>query len=271
MPLSLHLRFDGRSYTVDPHPIDLAIGLDFYGPQPSTYGVPPAWAAAFEGGGFVGDVRRGGGVNFETYHLTPHCNGTHTECVGHITTERLSVHRILTDSYCLAQVYSVAPVPGAQTTDTYDPPLRAGDRVITAEALAPLWKADWPVQALVLRTLPNDPTKRSRDYQAQGPPFFTLEAMQAIRAAGIAHLLVDFPSVDRLMDEGKLRNHRIFWGLQPGQQALGNGTIPPQTITEMIYVPDEVADGAYGLELQVAPFEADAAPSRPRLFRLTQT
>ena len=40
------------------------------------------------------------------------------------------------------------------------------------------------------------------------------------------------------------------------------------TITEMIFVPDEVADGIYALSLQVAPFVADAAPSRPLLFAL---
>ena len=40
------------------------------------------------------------------------------------------------------------------------------------------------------------------------------------------------------------------------------------TITEMIFVPDTVEDGLYALSLQVAPFVADAAPSRPLLFAL---
>ena len=42
-------------------------------------------------GQFIGDTRMGGPCNFETYSITPHCNGTHTECVGHITNERVSI------------------------------------------------------------------------------------------------------------------------------------------------------------------------------------
>jgi hypothetical protein len=37
------------------------------------------------------------------------------------------------------------------------------------------------------------------------------------------------------------------------------------TITEMIYVPDNVADGSYLLNLQIA-FENDASPSKPVLY-----
>jgi len=37
-------------------------------------------------------------------------------------------------------------------------------------------------------------------------------------------------------------------------------------MTELINVPDDVPDGRYLLNLQIAPFEADAAPSRPVLL-----
>jgi hypothetical protein len=37
------------------------------------------------------------------------------------------------------------------------------------------------------------------------------------------------------------------------------------TITEMIYVPDNV-DGSYLLNLQIASFENDASPSKPVLY-----
>jgi hypothetical protein len=41
------------------------------------------------------------------------------------------------------------------------------------------------------------------------------------------------------------------------------------TITEFIYVPDAIEDGTYFLELQLAPFENDASPSRPVLYKVT--
>jgi len=40
------------------------------------------------------------------------------------------------------------------------------------------------------------------------------------------------------------------------------------TITEFIFVPNTVKDGKYYLNLQVAPFENDASPSRPVLYKI---
>jgi len=81
--------------------------------------------------------------------------------------------------------------------------------------------------------------------------------------------IVDVPSIDRLFDEGKLTNHRIFWKVKQGSFETNAATRVTSTITELVYVPDEVADGEYLLNLQIAPFESDAAPSRPILFSLT--
>ena len=46
----------------------------------------------------IGDTKQGGSCNFDTITLTPHCNGTHTECMGHITHENVSVIDISTDT-----------------------------------------------------------------------------------------------------------------------------------------------------------------------------
>ena len=40
------------------------------------------------------------------------------------------------------------------------------------------------------------------------------------------------------------------------------------TITEMIYVNDDVIDGSYILNLQFASFENDASPSKPVLYKI---
>jgi kynurenine formamidase len=215
-------------------------------------------------------VRRGGSCNFEQYTFVPHCNGTHTEGIGHLTAERISVHERLRESLVPATLASVRPVLAGETTDTYTPALHPEDRVITAAALEAALATAAPgcMGALVLRTLPNDPDKTSRDYMQVPPPFFTREAMQLIRTRGVRHLLVDIPSLDRLFDEGRLTAHRIFWGLPPGTDTPDDPAAAYYTVTEMIWVPDTLPDGPYLLELQIAPFVADAAPSRPRLFAL---
>jgi len=105
--------------------------------------------------------------------------------------------------------------------------------------------------------------------EANIPPYFTADAMEYIVACGFRHLLVDMPSIDRLFDDGKLANHRIFWNVEAESREVNAKTRINSTITEMIYVPNEIEDGEYLLNLQIAPFESDCAPSRPILLRAT--
>lgn len=234
-------------------PIDISIPLHFNGPQPNAYGVEAAASVACEYGDLIGDTRRGGSCNFERYTFIPHCNGTHTECVGHITDERISIRDCLRDVLMRAQLISVQPSR-----------MQNGDMVIDEHQLGMLGSG---IDALIVRTLPNDESKFSRTYDERSmPPYFTEEAMRKIVAAEIRHLLVDLPSIDRLFDDGKLTNHRIFWNVDIGSGEATGGTRRSCTITELIYVPEQVKDGRYLLNLQIAPFDADAAPSRPVLF-----
>ena len=253
-------------------PIDISIPLRFNGPQPNAYGVEPASAKACEYGTLVGDTRRGGSCNFETYTFIPHCNGTHSECVGHITNERISVRDCLQDTLIEAFLITVQPVDPVKTDENYSTRFGSDDKLITEsilrEALRSLKASDF---ALIIRTLPNDDTKLSRLYDASNiPPYLTTEAMKYIVECGCKHLLVDLPSIDRLFDEGRLSNHRIFWNVEEASFDIRQETRTGNTVTELIYVPESVADGEYLLNLQIAPFAADAAPSRPLLFRLLQ-
>ena len=122
---------------------------------------------------------------------------------------------------------------------------------------------DLNVEALIIRTKPNDHSKMQRQYSGTNFPYLTMGAMQRIVDAGVQHLLIDLPSVDREEDGGALAAHHLFWNVpaEPNFQ---------KTITELIYVPNEISDGNYILNLQVSNFANDAAPSRPMLFDLTE-
>ncbi len=240
-------------------PIDISVPLRFNGPQPNAYGVEAATSKACEAGDLVGDTRRGGSCNFERYSVIPHCNGTHTECVGHITVDRISVLDCLKDVLMPAVLVTVEP---ERSVD--------GDLIITRRSLqaAIADKGLRVPSALVIRTLPNDDSKLSRVYDESNiPPYFAAEAMEYIFACGFAHLLVDMPSIDRMFDEGKLVNHRIFWNVEPASREINATTRIHSTITELIYVPSRVADGDYLLNLQIAPFVSDCSPSRPILLK----
>lgn len=264
---SATLNLRGKSLQFDPESaIDLSIPLQFDGPQPNVYGVPPASARACRSEGLVGDTRVGGSCNFEEYRLIPHCNGTHTECVGHLTHERISIRDSLSDVLMPAVLVSVEPESVQISDETYRVETNDDDRLITARSLEGRIGTD---EALIVRTLPNDETKLRRDYGANPGPYFSTDAMEFIVKSGVRHLLVDTPSIDRMFDEGKLSNHRIFWGVDAGSFNADNSARRNATITELIYVPEDVPDGEYLLNLQVAPFNSDAAPSRPIIFPLS--
>ncbi len=268
----LSFKINDRTYKFNAgQPLSIAIPLAFNGIQPNAYGVEKAGSNAFEAGEIVGDTRRGGSVNFEQVKFIPHCNGTHTECVGHITHERISVNNCLQDSFNLAGLISVIPEKASETGETYAVKLNKVDELITRKtlenALRNLESEILNLKSIVVRTLPNDESKLSKTYSDKIPPFFSTEAMLFLREIGIKHLLCDLPSIDRIFDEGKLSNHRIFWSVEQGAFEINDNTLLQHTITELTYIPDKITDGLYLLNLQIAPFAADAAPSRPILFK----
>jgi len=249
----------GRRWLADlSRPLGIAIPLAFGGDQPSFFGAPAASATPLRSGSFVGDVAQGGSCRCSTLSLTPHCNGTHTECVGHVVADAVSVHAIAGESLMIARVASVTPEADPVT----------GTLVITAGSLQTALAGKQGQRALVVRTLPNPADKVARQYSAAAlPAFFTAAALQWLVDQDCRHLVVDLPSIDRA-DDDSLAGHRIFWGLPPGSTRLADSSRADATITELAYIDDGIADGEYLLNLQVAPFASDAAPSRPVLYPL---
>lgn len=260
-----------KRWIADPaYAVDLSIPLDFAGAQPSFFGAARAAATTLEAGSFIGDVRRGGGCNCATYSLTPHCNGTHTECVGHVTADAVAIRDVAIEHLSPALLVTVVPEAAERTEEVSDPAPQPGDRLITRRALqSSAGTLLCGCDALVVRTVPNDRSKRHHDYDAgPPPPYFSAQAMQWIVDQGIRHLVVDLPSIDRYADGGKLTAHRLFWGLPAGLADSMQATRRYATITEFAYIDAAIADGRYLLNLQVAPFASDAAPSRPILYPL---
>lgn len=199
---------------------------------------------------FTGSVAEGGGVNFRNVFFNPHGNGTHTESVGHIAEKVYSVHDIFKKYFFTAELISIKP----EKIDD--------DLVITENLLRNSFKEP-DCEALIVRTIPNSDNKLTRNYSDSNPPYFSDDAMRFICSKNVKHLLVDMPSVDREKDDGKLSCHHIFWNY-PETIDL------EKTITELVFVPDEVMDGSYLLNMQLASLVNDASPSRPVLYPIIQ-
>ncbi len=233
--------------------IDLSIPMDFNGDQANYFDVERAKATPFKSESVIGDTKQGGGCNFDVVTFIPHCNGTHTECVGHIVDEDIHVNDMITDSLIPATLVTVTPENG----------------VINGKQLELVSGFD---QALIIRTLPNDASKRSATYDAKNiPPHFSSDAMEKIVEFGVRHLLVDMPTIDPANDGGKLENHHTFWGIDHGSHSLYGSNPSQKTITEMIYVPNEVQDGVFLLQIQIIHFISDVTPSRPLIYPLDRS
>ena len=234
--------------------IPIAIPLRFAGLQPNFFGVPMATAEPVKSGDWVGDVRKGGSCNVYRYHLVPHCHGTHTECIGHMVEDQVSVVECL----------PTAPLPATLLSVTPRDLVIDATRLQTALLRHPLAGFH---RALVLRTLPNGDDKLTRQYVGPLPcAYLGLDAAEFLVQMGVEHLLLDVPSLDPAEDQGHMSAHRVFWGMPADSHKLAEVRRPQATVTEMIYVPDSVPDGYYLLNLQIPAFMTDAAPSRPILY-----
>jgi kynurenine formamidase len=235
----------------------LARELDFNGPQPQHFGAPAARSTPFQIGSFEGDVTRGASCNCNSITLIPHCNGTHTEGVGHLTAAFRPLHEFVPLSPIPALLLTVDVARAADTTEDSIPAPQQGDRLITRAALLRRWPAGAQVapRALLLRT--------ANAAQDVNPPYLTRQAASEIVQRGVEHLVVDLPSVDRSSDDGRLTAHHIFFGLPAGATDAALATRSHCTITELAQFPSRLPDGPCALQLQIAAFTGDAVPSRP--------
>lgn len=241
------IAFGKSSYMFDLHrPLDISIPLSNKGVN--AWGIPQPEIIPHREGDFTVAVDQGAAVNFNNIRFNPHSHCTHTECLGHITEQFQSVNKSLYGYFFFAKLVTIAPEKFGE------------DLVISKKQLKYALKSH-DCEALVIRTLPNTANKLRRDYSNTNPPYIMEEAMQYVVQLGINHLLVDLPSVDKEQDNGALRAHKTFWNLEGNPRKSA-------TITELIYVKNGIPDGMYLLNLQTAPVENDATPSRPVLFEI---
>ncbi|MGM8361595.1 cyclase family protein [Flavobacterium sp. ARAG 55.4] len=246
--------------TINNFQVDLSKPIDISIPLTNTDENPIAWyldkpeIKPVFFGEWIGSVKDGASTNFNNIFFNPHAHGTHTECLGHITKDFFSINQCLKTFFFFGELISVQPE------------IHGDDLVIAKNQLEHLLKGK-TTEALIIRTLPNSGLKKHKNYSNSNPSYLSEEAAVFIRESGIQHLLIDLPSVDKEHDEGKLLAHKAFWNVKDVDNLNVDARLNC-TITEMIFVPDEVQDGSYLLNLQIASFENDASPSKPVLYKI---
>lgn len=240
---------NSRTYTIYvDQPIDISIPLRASKDNVNAWYLPPPKIYPAKLKNWTGSVKSGAAVNFNSIEFNPHAHGTHTECVGHITEETYSINSCLKQFLFVSEVITVVPE-------------KRDEDLIISEKQMQYAIGNKKREAVVIRTLPNTKDKLSRQYANTNPPFLSEAAAIYLRNKGVKHLLIDLPSIDKEKDNGELLAHKAFWDV--------HGVIRKEaTITELIYVPNAVKDGKYILNLLVAPFQNDASPSKPVLYKL---
>ncbi|MFC0603103.1 cyclase family protein [Winogradskyella pulchriflava] len=245
------IQYNSRKLKIDlSQPLDISIPIKGGASNVNAWyiGPPKIEPEVFDGDTI--SVAEGAAVNFNTITFNPHSHGTHTETVGHITKKAYSINKYLKQFFFLAEVVTVAPEKQGE------------DYVISAKQLQ-FALGNKKRDALVVRTIPNTRDKNSKQYSNTNWTYFQEDAIKLLVKKGIKHLLIDLPSVDREEDGGELKGHNAFWNTK-GKLRLD------ATITEFIYVSNKIEDGCYMLNLQIAPFENDASPSKPILYKVIE-
>lgn len=240
-----------KKYKIDlENPLDISIAINVAKKNVNAWYLEPPKITPHEDNKWIASVKEGAAINFNNISFNPHSHITHTECVGHITEKVHSINQSLNQYFFLTEVVTIVP-------ENY-----MKDTVISKKQLE-FYLNGKNREAIVIRTLPNTSDKKSRQYSHTNPPYLLEEAAIYLKQKGIKHLLIDLPSIDREKDGGRLLAHNAFWNT--------NGTIRLEaTITELIYVPNHIKDGLYFLNLMIAPFENDATPSKPILYKILE-
>ena len=250
----MHIRvtYNNQEYRCNlDEPIDISIDLAD-AKCPLAFGAPAVKFYPLEEGNFIGSLEKGSPVNFYNVHINPHGNGTHTETALHIDSRAPNLFEVLKKTHMFCNVITI------ESFET-----RAQDDIVGMTSY------NWDgidfhgIDAIAIRTNPNTALKKTNDYTGTNPPYMSA-TLAAYLSGKIDHLLIDLPSVDKEHDGGELSSHKHFW------QTETSDPVYNKTITELIYIDDEVEDGLYLLNIQALSWHLDTSPSRPVLYRLNK-
>lgn len=213
--------------------------------NPNAYYLSNPQFKAVVADGFIGDTSKGGACNCEDVTFNPHGNGTHTECIGHISTEQIYMTEVEIEPYLRCKLIQTNPEK-----------LDNGDTVITMASIN--WHGLENQKAVILNS---GLSKQAQIFSGTNPCYIAEEVLQKLNTLGINHILTDLPSVDREDDEGKLAGHKAFFGYP---EIHTN-----KTISELLFIEDHVKEGEYILNISFTPMQTDAVLSEIKIYPFT--
>jgi len=257
--------------------------------EPTHFGLEPPAATAL--------LPKSSGLRADRYHVSAHGSGTHSECAAHVLPDWDGLDLSTVGAFAAAAAASgeledggAVPVlepcacldvearrldgaPG-ESYDGSVPPAAPDELVVCRAALEEAWFAATGAAAAAAEraTAVFVRVRRPPRGPAESPEscvFFTVQAVRWLVAErGCLRLLVDQPSLDRLVCGPAMPAHRAFFLASDAgggrewdrdRPRLRRGAL----VTELVRVDEAMPPGLYALNLQLAPLlGTDAVPSR---------
>src|SRR5882724_7507327 len=165
--MQVNINCNGKIVSVDlDKPFDISIPLRAGEENVNSFYIPPVKIEPFRMGSFVGSVNEGGSCNVNNIAFNPHGNGTHTECVGHISKENFTINQCLKKFFFFSRLISITPekINGDQVI-TKDQIISAFEKLPTSNFQLPTADSRFPtLYTLIIRTLPNGDDKINKQY-----------------------------------------------------------------------------------------------------------
>ena len=236
---------------------DLSIPNCFNSKNPSFFNSKNPKLSYLSQPGFKASIAEGGSCNVPSIELDIHSTGTHTECVGHIRNTNTFINEVCPKSLISSTLITVSPDGGGDCHENYHAQYNKNDLLITQKSLSKAidGRGEY-LDALIIRTLPNTPEKKTRNYDEHPASFFSNDAITYLLDMGVKHLLVDLPSIDKANDNGLLGNHHLFF--KGGE-----------TVSELLYIDKKLKDGHGFLFISIPNWVLDSAPSRPIFYPIS--
>ncbi|MDP2176709.1 MAG: cyclase family protein [Bacteroidota bacterium] len=200
----------------------------------------------YESPQFSGSLENGGSVNCEKISYYAHASGTHTECALHVLKVGFDMRNVLMPLLQLGVLLTIEPK-------------EIGDEKVIDESFFEYLDNYNKANVIIVRTLPNKEDKKTINYSNTNPPYFTKASVELLKSKGFKHIITDLPSIDKESDEGKLAAHKAWF--------VENEKVPlDRTISELVYIANEIHDAHYFVSINFPKIETDAVPSSIVLY-----
>ena len=157
----MEVSHNGKKYLLsNRNAVDLSIQNTFSNKLPTFFNSSRPSCEPLLLGDFIGDLEQGGSCNVPIVSLNIHCTGTHTECEAHVNNSNVKIVDVCPLGFIPTSLITISPEHYNMTRESYHTTL-SKDMVITRSAIEK--KLPTANRALIIRTKPNDYSKKSRN------------------------------------------------------------------------------------------------------------